>query len=146
MLERGAIAVNVRNAPVPVPGGYRSPFDPVYDAFWGLAAESGVVVATHAGNDGYDALIQMWEPGGAESSLFRSPLRGVVTKNRAVSDFYATASATASSSASPPCGWPASRTARRGSPTCCTASTTRPTATPATSPATPARCSASTCG
>ena len=83
--------VNVRNAPVPVPGGYRSPFDPVYDPFWGLAAESGVVVATHAGNDGYDALIQMWEPGGAESSLFRSPLRGVVTKSRAVSDFYATA-------------------------------------------------------
>jgi predicted TIM-barrel fold metal-dependent hydrolase len=91
VLERGTLVVNVRNAPVPAPGGYRSPFDPVYDPFWGLAAESGVVVATHAGNDGYDALIQMWEPSGAESSLFRSPLRGVVTKNRAVSDFYATA-------------------------------------------------------
>jgi predicted TIM-barrel fold metal-dependent hydrolase len=91
LAERGAIVVNVRNAPVPVPGGYRSPFDPVYDPFWGLAAEAGVVVATHAGNDGYDALIQMWEPGGAESSIFRSPLRNVVTKNRAVSDFYATA-------------------------------------------------------
>jgi predicted TIM-barrel fold metal-dependent hydrolase len=91
VLDRGAIVVNVRNAPVPVPGGHRSPFDPVYDPFWGLVAESRVVVATHAGNDGYDALIQMWEPGGAESSLFRSPLRNVVTKNRAVSDFYATA-------------------------------------------------------
>jgi len=91
VIDRGAIAVNVRNAPVPAPGGYRSPFDPVYDNFWGLAAEAGIPVATHAGNDGYDALIQMWEPGGAESSLFRSPLRGVVTKNRAVSDFYATA-------------------------------------------------------
>ena len=91
VLDGGAIVVNVRNAPVPVQGGYRSPFDAAYDAFWGLAAESGVIVATHAGNDGYDALVQMWEPGGAESSLFRSPLRGVVTKNRAVSDFYATA-------------------------------------------------------
>jgi predicted TIM-barrel fold metal-dependent hydrolase len=91
VLDVGALAVNVRNAPVPVPGGYRSPFDAAYDDFWGLAAESGCIVATHAGNDGYDALIQMWEPGGAESSLFRSPLRGVVTKNRAVSDFYATA-------------------------------------------------------
>jgi predicted TIM-barrel fold metal-dependent hydrolase len=91
LLDRGAIAVNVRNAPVPVPGGYRSPFDPAYDPFWGLAAEAGVVVSTHAGNEGYDALVQMWEPGGAESSIFRSPLRGVVTKNRAVSDFYATA-------------------------------------------------------
>lgn len=91
VLDRGAVVVNVRNAPVPVPGGYRSPFDPLYDGFWGLAAESGVVVATHAGNDGYDALIGMWEQDGAESSLFRSPLRGVVTKGRAVSDFYAAA-------------------------------------------------------
>ena len=91
LLDRGAVAVNVRNAPVPVPGGYRSPFDPAYDPFWALAAESGVVVTTHAGNDGYDALVQMWEPGGAESSVFRSPLRNVVTKARAVSDFYAAA-------------------------------------------------------
>jgi predicted TIM-barrel fold metal-dependent hydrolase len=87
----GAVAVDVRNAPVPVPGGHRSPFDPVYDRFWGLAAEAGIVVATHAGLDGYDALVQMWEPGTGESSLFRSPLRGVVTKGRAVSDFYAAA-------------------------------------------------------
>ncbi len=91
VLERGALVVNVRNAPVPVPGGYRSPFDPAYDDFWGLAEESGVVVATHAGLDGYDALVQMWEPGGTESSLFRSPLRGVLTKARAVSDFYGAA-------------------------------------------------------
>lgn len=91
VVEQGAVAVNVRNAPVPVAGGHRSPFDAAYDRLWALAAESGVVVATHAGNDGYDTLIQMWEPGGAESSLFRSPLRGVVTKGRAVSDFYAAA-------------------------------------------------------
>jgi predicted TIM-barrel fold metal-dependent hydrolase len=91
LLDGGASVVNVRNAPVPVPGGYRSPFDPVYDRFWGLAAESYIVVATHAGNDGYDALVQMWEPGGSESSIFRSPLRGILTKARAVSDFYAAA-------------------------------------------------------
>lgn len=91
VLDEGAVTVNVRNAPVPVPGGYRSPFDPVYDPFWGLAAEAGIPVATHAGNDGYDALVQMWEPAGAESSLFRSPLRGIVTKGRAVTDFYAAA-------------------------------------------------------
>lgn len=91
VLDAGAVAVNIRNAPVPVPGGFRSPFDATYDDLWSLAAESGIVVATHAGNDGYDALLQMWEPGSEESSLFRSPLRGVVTKGRAVSDFYATA-------------------------------------------------------
>ena len=91
VIDRGAVVVNVRNAPVPVPGGYRSPFDPAYDGFWELAEEAGVVVATHAGLDGYDAIVQMWEPGGAESSLFRSPLRGVLTKGRAVTDFYGAA-------------------------------------------------------
>jgi predicted TIM-barrel fold metal-dependent hydrolase len=91
LLDHGVHVVNMRNAPVPAPGGYRSPFDPAYDRFWGLAAESETIVATHAGNEGYDALVQMWEPGGSESSLFRSPLRGIVTKGRAVSDFYAAA-------------------------------------------------------
>ena len=91
VLERGALVVNIRNAPVPVPGGYRSPFDSAYSAFWSLAEESGTIVATHAGLDGYDALVQMWEPGSAESSVFRTPLRGVLTKARAVSDFYGAA-------------------------------------------------------
>ena len=67
VLDAGAVVVNVRSAPVPVPGGYRSPFDPLYDGFWGRAAEAGVVVATHAGIDGYDALVQMWEPGSARA-------------------------------------------------------------------------------
>ena len=84
LIDAGAFVVNVRSAPVPVPGGHRSPFDPAYDPFWRLAAEAGVLVATHAGIDGYDALVQMWEPGQGESSLFRSPLRGIVTKGRAV--------------------------------------------------------------
>ncbi|MBL7496566.1 amidohydrolase family protein [Frankia sp. CNm7] len=91
VLDEGALVVNVRNAPVPAPGGYRSPFDPDYDAFWGLAEEAGIVVATHAGNDGYDAIVQMWEPGARESSVLRSPLRGVLTKGRAVADFYGAA-------------------------------------------------------
>ena len=88
VLDRGAIVVNVRNGPVSVLGGWRSPFDPVYDRFWGLAEEAGVVVAAHAGVDGYDVLVQMWETGGPESSLFRSPLRGAVTKGRAITDFF----------------------------------------------------------
>ena len=82
---------NVRNGPVPVQGGYRSPFDRVYDPFWALAAEAGVVVA--------DPLRPRWlrhprpDVGARrrESSLFRSPLRGVVTKGRAVNDFFGAA-------------------------------------------------------
>jgi hypothetical protein len=49
VIDAGAVAVNIRAAPVAVPGGRRSPFDPAYDAIWALAAEAGVVVATHAG-------------------------------------------------------------------------------------------------
>jgi predicted TIM-barrel fold metal-dependent hydrolase len=91
VLARNPAVVNVRNAPVPVPGGYTSPFSEAYDPFWSLVEDSGVVVATHAGLDGYDMLVQMWEDSGPETSLFRSPLRGVVTKARAVADFYAAA-------------------------------------------------------
>ena len=90
LIDRGARIVNVRNAPVPIAGGHRSPFEPDYDAFWGLAAEHGVVIATHAGLDGYDAIVNMWERSN-ESSLFRSPLRGLLTKGRAVTDFYGAA-------------------------------------------------------
>jgi predicted TIM-barrel fold metal-dependent hydrolase len=90
LLERGALIVNIRNAPVPFEGGFRSPFDPAFDRFWGLAAESGVIVATHAGLEGYDVVVNMWEDS-AESSVFRSPLRGVISKGRAVADFYGAA-------------------------------------------------------
>ena len=90
VLDAGALAVNIRSAPVPVPGGHRSPFEPDYDPFWGLVDESGVVVATHAGLEGYDVVVNMWESG-AESSIFRSPLRGVISKGRAVADFYGAA-------------------------------------------------------
>lgn len=90
VLDRGALVVNIRNAPVPVAGGFRSPFDPAYDAFWGLAAESGVIVATHAGLEGYDVIVNMWEDS-TENSVFRSPLRGVISKGRAVADFYGAA-------------------------------------------------------
>src|SRR5262245_24588898 len=90
LLGRGALLVNIRNAPVPAPGGYRSPFEPDYDGFWGLAAESGVGGSTHEGREGYDLVVTMGEKGRA-SSVFRSPLRGVISKSRAVSDFYGAA-------------------------------------------------------
>ncbi|MGA7417430.1 MAG: amidohydrolase family protein [Acidimicrobiales bacterium] len=90
LLDRGALVVNIRNAPVPDSGSFRSPFDAAYDPFWGLAADSGVVVATHAGLEGYDVIVNMWE-NSTESSIFRTPLRGVISKGRAVADFYGAA-------------------------------------------------------
>src|SRR3546814_15901303 len=85
--DAGAVAVNVRNAPVPVPGGHRPPFEPTYDAFCGPAAEAGVVAAPHAGLDGYDSLVPMWEPGPAEQSLFRPPPPRLVTTGRPAGAF-----------------------------------------------------------
>ena len=91
VIALGAVAVNLRSAPVTVAGGHRSPFDPAYDPFWARVQEAGIVVANHAGLEGYDVHLEMWEQTGAESSLFRSPLRAVITKGRAVTDFYAAA-------------------------------------------------------
>jgi predicted TIM-barrel fold metal-dependent hydrolase len=90
LLDRGAFIINIRCSPALVKGTYHSPFDPIFDRFWSLANESGVVVATHAGLD-YDFIMDMWEGSSETSSLFRSPLRGVITKNRGVLDFYAAA-------------------------------------------------------
>src|SRR3546814_18342829 len=87
VLDAGAVAVNVRNAPVPVPGGPRSPFEPASDAFWGLAADAGVVVATPAGIAGYDPLVQVWESASAGPSLFRSPLSVLVNTSPALIPF-----------------------------------------------------------
>src|SRR3546814_17565437 len=46
--DAGAVEVNGRNAPVPVPGGKRLPFEPIFTAFWDLAAEAGSVVYPNA--------------------------------------------------------------------------------------------------
>ncbi|GAA4232684.1 putative TIM-barrel fold metal-dependent hydrolase [Streptosporangium album] len=53
VLERGARAIDLRSAPVPTAKGYRSPGDPIFDAFWARAAESGILVCVHAGESGY---------------------------------------------------------------------------------------------
>ena len=53
-LERSARVVSIRNGPVFTPDGTRSPADPMFDPFWARLAESGIVVAPHAGfEDGY---------------------------------------------------------------------------------------------
>ena len=92
LIAAGAFIVNVRSAPVPVPGGYRSPFDPAYDPFWRLAADAGTHRLRPCGRQGVRARwSRCGNPVREKSSLFRSPLRGIVTKGRAVADFYAAA-------------------------------------------------------
>lgn len=52
VLDRGARVVHLR--PGPVDG--RSPADPMFDPFWGLVDESGVAVAFHISESGYNEM------------------------------------------------------------------------------------------
>jgi predicted TIM-barrel fold metal-dependent hydrolase len=64
-LDRGARVVNIRHGAAVTRNGNRSPADPIFDGFWGLAAEAGIVVATHDGSDGtyqpvHEAISAAW--------------------------------------------------------------------------------------
>jgi predicted TIM-barrel fold metal-dependent hydrolase len=50
-LDRGARVVAIRHGAAVTAEGPRSPADPIFDRFWGLAQESGVVVSSHDGAD-----------------------------------------------------------------------------------------------
>lgn len=87
-IERGARVVTMRNGPVFTPTGTNSPAAAEYDPFWARAEEAGIVVAPHAGDDGYDFLADMWEPGASFRILFNSPMKKLVASQRAVPDFF----------------------------------------------------------
>jgi len=64
LVERGARIVHIR--PAPVPGGHgtsRSLGDKLHDPVWARLAETGIPVAFHLGDSGYNAFTAMW--GGA---------------------------------------------------------------------------------
>jgi predicted TIM-barrel fold metal-dependent hydrolase len=88
-LDHGARVLTMRNGPVYTPSGTCSPADPRFDPFWARVEEAGVVIAPHAGDDGYDFLADMWEPGASFRILFNSPLKKAVVSQRAVPDFFA---------------------------------------------------------
>ena len=50
-LDHGARVVAIRHGAAVTADGLRSPADPMFDRFWGLAQESGVVVSSHDGSD-----------------------------------------------------------------------------------------------
>ena len=146
VLDLGAVAINIRNAPVPVPGGYRSPFEPDYDAFWGLVDES----RRRRRHPRRPRRLRRRRPDvGVRAPRARCsavPLRGVISKGRAVSDFYAAAVCQLLFERFDDSAWPASRTVRRGSPDLLHRLATPPTGTPGTSARHPTETSASACG
>jgi predicted TIM-barrel fold metal-dependent hydrolase len=89
-IAQGARIVHLRPAPVPVPGGSRSPGDPVYDPFWARVGEAGLVVAFHAGDSGYGRYAAAWEHRSPYLEAFRGYVFGQVTQaGRAIYDTLA---------------------------------------------------------
>jgi predicted TIM-barrel fold metal-dependent hydrolase len=93
LLERGAKAVLLRPAPVSGPRGTRSPFLPEFDPFWARVEESGVLVALHASDSGYQNYLNTWEgSGGAEYVAFRpQTFAAVADGGRSIQDTLASA-------------------------------------------------------
>ena len=87
LLDRGAKVVLLRPAPVAGHRGTRSPFLPDFDAFWARVAESGVLVALHASDSGYQRYVNDWEGTSREALAFKpNPFTDAVTPGRAIND------------------------------------------------------------
>lgn len=88
LLDRGAKAVLMRPAPVSGLRGTRSPFLPEFDPFWARVEESGVLVALHASDSGYQDYVNTWEGSeGAEYVAFRPrTFAAVVDGGRSIQD------------------------------------------------------------
>jgi predicted TIM-barrel fold metal-dependent hydrolase len=93
LLERGAKAILMRPAPVSGPRGTRSPFLPEFDPFWARVQESGVLVALHASDSGYQDYLNTWEGNeGAEYVAFRpKTFAAVADGGRSIQDTLASA-------------------------------------------------------
>jgi predicted TIM-barrel fold metal-dependent hydrolase len=93
VVERGARAVLMRPAPVSGLRGTRSPFLPEFDPFWARVEETGVVVALHASDSGYQDYLNTWEGSeGTEYVAFRpQTFAAVADGGRSIQDTLASA-------------------------------------------------------
>ena len=89
LLERDVRIVVMRAAPVPSPGGSRSIADPIFDPYWARVNEAGITVAFHGGDHGYNKYADDWGEGGEFMSFRGTPLRGLLTGDRAPFDTFA---------------------------------------------------------
>ena len=92
LIERGARAVLLRPAPVSGLRGTRSPFLPEFDPFWARVQESGVLVALHASDSGYQTYLNTWEGTSGEYVAFRpQTFAAVADGGRSIQDALASA-------------------------------------------------------
>lgn len=88
-VEQGARVVVMRAGPVMAPSGGRSPGDAVYDPMWRVLADAGVLVAYHSGEAGYGRYVVDWGESAEFEAFRRTPLYGILTADRAISDTVA---------------------------------------------------------
>lgn len=85
----GARVVVMRAGPIMAPTGGRSPGDPLYDPMWKALADAGVTVAYHSGESGYGRYVVDWGESAEFEAFRRTPLYGLLTSDRAISDTMA---------------------------------------------------------
>ena len=85
----GARVVVMRAGPIMAPTGGRSPGDEVYDPMWKVLADAGVTVAYHSGESGYGRYVVDWGESAEFEAFRRTPLYGILTSDRAISDTMA---------------------------------------------------------
>ena len=88
-LARDVRLVCLRAAPVAMPGGSRSLGDPIFDPFWARVQESGAVAAFHGGDSGYNRYAEDWGEGADFRAFVGTPLRSLITADRAPFDTFA---------------------------------------------------------
>jgi predicted TIM-barrel fold metal-dependent hydrolase len=86
VVERGAKAVLIRPAPVPGYRGSRSFGLPEFDPFWAKVVESGVLVAMHSSDSGYDRYANDWMGSGSEMLPFQPQAFRMLSAWRPVED------------------------------------------------------------
>ena len=88
-LGQGARLVCMRPAAVHTAAGPRTPGDPAFDAFWGLANEAGITVVVHAGDSGYTSNGYGRDGFAATFEGAHRPSIKMLSMERAVYDFLA---------------------------------------------------------
>ena len=82
LLDRGAKVVLLRPAPVAGTRGTLSPFLPEFDPFWARIGESGLLVALHSSDSGYQRYASEWEGGSRGSDYVQAPALSRVRHSR----------------------------------------------------------------
>jgi predicted TIM-barrel fold metal-dependent hydrolase len=89
VLERGARVVLIRPAPAWGLRGPRSPGLPEFDPFWEKVVESGVLVAMHSSDSGYERHVNEWVGTNREFLPFKPEAFGMVGQWRPIEDAVA---------------------------------------------------------